>query len=453
LLHQKYNNVQQSVLNRMMTMAHSPQAHLSLDPMIFNSHISGFEPIFEQHVTDAAFLWLLRSQVIGTSVAYTQFDINELDQRITGHLDVLIAAGESGWNICLQQLEIKEPGEAFVAGVIALQSRDTEKIKTVCDIVLTNKNIHYGLVSAFGWLNKSTAKFWINYFLNNNTIRYEQQNYYYLGLAACSIRREDPQEFLTKILANPDTYQHKELYARALRLIGELSRTDLIPFLDQAINSTDMEIYFWANWSAVLMGNIDSLQNLKSCIFENNKYNEQAMQLVFNALPSKEAREWINQLSSDSSKQMTAIKASAILGEPDAIPWLIEQMKQKEFSRQAALSFSLITGVDLEKHNLHKKIALKLIENTDGSIADDAEHKDNELPWPNLHKIQAYWDKHAKTFESGCRYFMGKPVDFESLKQVMHSGNQLQRSHIVIKLNMLEFNSKLLNFARPLVTV
>ncbi|MFV9615439.1 MAG: TIGR02270 family protein [Gammaproteobacteria bacterium] len=406
-----------------------------------------FLSIIEQHATDAAFLWFLRSQVMDSTL-YTQEDIFELDQRIAGHLQGLISAEQLSWEVCTQQLEYEEAGETFVAAVVAFLSDDAAKMKVVCEVALANPQMTPGLVSAFGWVNESRALSWIERFL-----RVDEPKYRYLGIAACSIRRLDPKQQLTRILQDASTIQHPELYARALRLVGEIKRIDLLPALNQAMDAEHTSVHFWANWSAVLLGNDAAIINLKPYVLEENEYKGQAIQLVFNSLPIDQARQWVTEISKDPSQNQSIIKATAILGDPHAVPWLIQQMNQSLSARLSGLSFSLITGIDLEQHKLDKETEVKFKDNPEGEIEDDAENEDSDLPWPEPSSVQAFWQQHGHNLQLGQRYFLGRSITSESLNQAIEIGNQLQRGDAALKLAMLESNTILLNIASPAVTV
>ena len=405
---------------------------------------AAFGPIIEQHATDAAFLWLLRSQVVYNSTLYLQEDIDELDQRINGHLDGLLAAGQLGWEICLQQLEMEDAGEAFVAAVIAFNSGDTAKMKTVCNTTQEHPEMIPGLVSALGWINETTAQPWIDRFLGVKDPRY-----HYLGVATCSLRRLDPGQVLTNLLQHDDIDQHSQLYARCLRLVGEMKRVDLVPALNQAMNAEDKDVKFWACWSAALLGNKAAIEQLKPYVLEENEHQNAALQIVCNSLSIEQARQWIAEISKDPANLRIVIQAAGIIGETQVIPWLIKQMHDPLVARIAGLAFTMMTGVDLEQSQLDKEVEIEFEDNPEGEIEDDAEHDDSDLPWPDPIKLRSFWDKNEQTYQAGERYFLGDIIGSDTLKGALQNGNQLQRSTAAIKLAVLESNEIVLNTATP----
>ncbi len=74
--------------------------------------------IIEQHVENAAFNWLLRDRAV-SEPHYDLTDLTHLDDRIEANIDGLRIAGDEGWEICREAMEIAEPGEIFTAAVRA----------------------------------------------------------------------------------------------------------------------------------------------------------------------------------------------------------------------------------------------------------------------------------------------------------------------------------------------
>ena len=69
-----------------------------------------------------------------------------------------------------------------------------------------------------------------------------------------------------------DCIAHKPLYVRALRIIGELKRTDLQALLNIGKQSDDDDIIFWSHWSAVLLGDKSAINRLIPFITADETY-------------------------------------------------------------------------------------------------------------------------------------------------------------------------------------
>jgi uncharacterized protein (TIGR02270 family) len=107
--------------------------------------------IVSQHVEEAAFLWLLRSNAI-CQPHYALKDLAKLDDRVEAHLDGLRVAGEPGWELCKAALGNEESGEVFVASVMAFESGIEARVQAVLDVVTAKPELIDGIVSALGWL-------------------------------------------------------------------------------------------------------------------------------------------------------------------------------------------------------------------------------------------------------------------------------------------------------------
>ena len=261
------------------------------------------------------------------------------------------------------------------------------------------------------------------------------------------MRRQDPGELLTTILKREDCLSHAKLHARALRLIGELRRLDLMSALQNAAGSKEPSIAFWANWSTILLGQHAVVKNLQPLVFNRGPYQARAIQIAFRVLPIEQAREWISTMSKDPAGVRAVITATGVLGDPHAVNWLIGKMADPLLARLAAESFTNITGVDLEKHQLHESphYGQDPIPNDETDDAHVGMDEDENLPWPDVEKVAALWRNHGANFMVGRRYFLGKPITPEWLKRAISEGNMRQRHAAALELALIDPQSRLIN--------
>lgn len=404
-------------------------------------NFSAFASITEQNASEAAFLWLLRSRAVSSPLYYS-VDIRELDGRIEANLDGLSAVGEPGWQACANQLVYEEAGEIFTAAVVALRSRHAARIKMVCEQALTSAEMTRGLVSALGWVDKEIAEFWVQRFLAVTDPKYRL-----LGLAACSVRRENPGKYLLAILQDPATRTQPAVHARALRLIGELKRFDLIPALNAAMHAEDPRVRFWANWSAVLLGNPAAIMNLKPYLLQASDLTTKAVPLVFSALSVGEGRKWVTEMVAKPELNRIVVQSIGILGDPHAIPWLIQQMANPVQARIAGWAFSQITGIDLEASQL----AIEPPDDIEPGPTDDATDdnvamdEDEDLPWPDMKKIGRLWQVHNQLLQAGQRYFQGQEVTKQVLAHIFVAANQQQKELAALQRAILDKHTTLVN--------
>ncbi|NOX90993.1 MAG: TIGR02270 family protein [Gammaproteobacteria bacterium] len=401
-----------------------------------------YKDIYEQYVDDAAFLWILRSVAIEKPY-YKASDILELEQRIEARLDGLMTSLDPGWEACETALELQEPGEVFTSMVIAMRSHEAAKIKTAVDVGLENEIATPGLISAMGWLPAEIANPWTERFLKGKDMDHK-----YLGLATCSVRRTDPGEILTNILQRDDCRQHEKLYSRALRLVGELRRQDCMPTINTAMKADSENVQFWAIWSAALLGHRACIPDLQPLVFKTGAYQNMAIQLAFRILSVEQAREWISRLSEDESQIRAVIKATGVLGDPHAINWLIGKMQDPKLAKLAGESFTYITGVDLEKYHLltDESESYSIIPDDDADVDDNVDlDEDENLPYPDAEKVAAVWRDRGQHFIVGRRYFMGRSITVELLKNKLVSGTQRQRHASALELALNENDVQLPN--------
>lgn len=413
-----------------------------------NKSQDAYQHIYEQFLVDGAFLWLLRSIAVNQP-HYKQQDLLELEQRIDSQLNGLMTDPEQAWKICEEALvSTEEPGEAFTATVLAFRSLDIQKIQRAVEISLPLKSTFPGLASAIAWLPGRICHSWIKKFLTSKDL-----NHKYLAVTVCSLRREDPRDYLTTILQREDCLAHPKLYARAIRLVGELKRRDLIPALHIAIESDKAEVSFWANWSAAILGDRARLQNLKSMVLNEGVFQRKAIDLAFRGLPIEDARQWIGLLAKDKKNAREVIYATAVLGDPQAVPWLIQQMRIPELSRVSGEAFTTITGIELEENGL----ALEALPDLDHQFSDDDINDntdldmDEHLPFPDVDKVAAVWQKYQQHFISGKRYFLGKAIETEHLKHHFLEGAQRHRRAAALELALLQPDHFLPNYKAKII--
>jgi len=407
----------------------------------FQRDQAAYHEIYEQYANDASFLWLLRSITINQPHVDAR-DLLALEQRITAQLDGLMASVDVGWQVCEEALEQQGAGEVFTAMVVAMRSHEGKKIQLAVQAGLNNEPAMPGLISAMGWLPDEMAVPWIGRFLNGKDMAHK-----YLGLASCSVRRHDPAELLSTILQRRDCHQHEQLYARALRLVGELRRQDCMPALNIAMSAENKGVRFWAHWSAVLLGHRGNLEDLKPFVFNPGRYQIQAIQVAFRVLPVEQAREWISQLSEDEAQVRAVIKATGVLGDPHAVNWLVSKMEEPSLAKLAGKSFAYITGVDLKKQQL----AIDEPDNYPVIPADDTDDhnieldEDEHLLYPDVEKVAAQWRHHGQNFIVGRRYFMGQVITPALLKSTLTNGTQCHRHAAAMELALSENGMRLPN--------
>lgn len=349
---------------------------------------------------------------------------------------------ELGWSVCEAALASAAPDEVFTAAVAAFSSGDVKKIKQVVDAGLRNDKTFNGLVSALGWLAPELVTPWIDRFLLSNELDHK-----HLGVAACSVRRHDAGDYLSHILSREDCLQHKKLHARALRLIGELRRRDLMPALIRAMASDDPDIAFWANWSAILLGDKSAVSKIERYLLNGGKHQQRALQIAFRVLPVDQARQRIAVMAQDEKLGRAVIQATAALGDPHAVNWLIQKMAEPATAKIAGEAFTLITGIDLKQNGLINAHPPELESGPNDDPQDEnvAMDEDDNLPWPDAVKVAQLWQQQGRNFTVGQRYFMGQAITVPWLLTQLQQGKQRQRDAAALELALSDPTQRFYN--------
>lgn len=398
-----------------------------------------YRDLFEQLVIEAAWTWERRAIAVDAPHA-TLFDVADIERRLAALLKGLTTSIDLGWSCCEATLAQRRAGEQFTATVIAFGADDVYKIQTAVETGLADPRAAKGLVSALGWLPADIARPWIVRLLQG-----KDMNHKYLGVAACSVRREDPGALLNDILTRDDCRQHVKLYARALRLVGELRRHDLLPVLQATMSDPEPTIAFWSTWSSILTGHHAAVNRLRPFVLKPGPYRTCALDMAFRALPLEEGRAWISALAQDPANVRAVIAASGALGDPRAVNWLLDKMTDPKRAHLAGEAFVNISGVDLEKSDLTLSPVQTpaLPDIPDGN--DIGLEEDQNLPWPDAEKVARWWRNHGSDFKTGQRYFLGRPMTPDWLKLKIAHGTVRQRHAAALALALGDPKSRFIN--------
>ncbi len=386
--------------------------------------------IIDQHAEEAAFLWLLRSNAVHAP-HYDLQDLAKLDDRVEAHIDGLRIAGDYGWQVSLENMQAKEPGEIFTAAVLALEGSDIERINQVYAAVEDCPETNGGLISALGWVDSKMLQGKVNGLLNSDKPFWQR-----VGIAACAVHRVDPGRYLEQSIADADL----ALRCRTLRTTGELGRIDLLPTILQQLHEDDAKVRFRAAWASVLLGNHGAARDaLQSVVLQDTSHAEGALQVVARVLKPADSNDLLKQVAQQEGRERLVVSGAGISGNPYYIPWLIKQMENPELARLAGEAFSMITGVDIAYEDLETDLPEDYqagpTENPDDENVDL--DPDEDLPCPDPVLIEQWWQQRKQQYTAGKRYLMGKPVAEMHCRAVLKTGTQRQRSAAAMELALM----------------
>lgn len=400
--------------------------------------------VVDQHVEEVVHLRNVRAMLV-RAPHVRRLHLGRLDERLAAHLDGVAEAGDCGAAATRRVLERPGRGELFLVAVQALRTRQQGRLDELLAIVEAVPASRSGLLSAFGWTSRSAlqglAK---DLFESANPRRRE------IGLAACALHLLNPGAALDAALRDADV----GLRARAFRVAGRCGRVDLVEECLAGLADADEACAFEAAVAAVLLGDrTASLRTLESLAATSRATERKrgALQLLARALDSSRARAMLSALADDNAAARTLIRGIAAAGDPHYVPWLISQMSNLELARLAGEAFSVMTGLDLAHLDLELKPPqhLEFGPNDDPNDEDVAMDEDEGLPWPDPHKLAAWWQKKGASFVPGTRYFMGVPPTREHCTDVLRTGFQRQRIAAAEHLCLMSPGTPLFNTAAP----
>ncbi len=385
----------------------------------------------EEHADQAAFLWLLRDRA-ARSAAYDLDDLAGLDERLEAHLDGLRLAGDAGWEACRALLEQAEGGEVFGAAVVAVHRWDLRGLARVLDVGGGAPDVSRGIASALGWTSLERVRRLLPGLVSGRCPPALQ----WLGIAACAAHGEDPGAPLGYALLARD----ERLRARALRAAGQLGRVDLLPDVRASLRADDEACRFWAAWAAALLGESASAPVLWELANGGGPFAAESASMAMRRMDPAVASTWLRALARSARDPRAPVAAAWALGDPAGVPWLLEVAGDPALSRLAGHAIALITGLDLAAEQLARKAPSGLRAGPTDDPKDEvvAMDPDEDLAFPDVAGVAAWWRRRAAEYRPGTRYLLGRAMTREGLEQALREGNQIARRAAAVELSLRE---------------
>lgn len=395
--------------------------------------------VVEQHIDDVSFQWL--QHVNGASRAdYSFEDLAELDGYIDANLEGICLAQDVAWEICQNQLD--EDEYIFPATVLAVHYGQFGWLQQILDVL--NEDSEKAFIDAVSWMPYSQTEFYIRILLKS-----EKAYYNYLGLCICFSQRKMPLDISLEKYLNDDVLILKQA---AMRLIGALKlqqfRQSLHPYLIDANEQNRFE----AVHALTLLGErTTTIPILTKFISQSSQYQIEALQILLRIIDESTQKQLINSFIV-SGDHKTAIRAISISGYVDWISWLLGAMAQPTLARLAGEAFSMITGVDLDYEDLifeeDELDGVTEDDDDESDIDDDSDDDDDvesdiddeyeeDLPIPDLHLVNQWWQQYQSHYYKGMRYLAGKEINEGNLYDILKHGFQRQRYAAALELALL----------------
>ena len=399
--------------------------------------------VVSQHLDDAVFLRSVRSVLVRAPHVKLK-DLARADERLAAHLDGLSIAGEYGASLSKAALDTAGIGQIFVSCIVAIERRDAMQLRQLMSLLERVPVAARALSSAFGWVRASHLRG-----VTAQLLASVSPQTRWLGLVACAQHRVDPGAVLAQALDHQDA----RLRTRALRAVGELGRVDLLGSCILHLDDDDPAAALAAARSAVLLGDRGTATRfLRERSLKVTSHQLEALIMAVLTSDPQAARTLIKELATSNTGARTIIRAAGLSGDVQLIPWLLEQMEIPAHARLAGEAFSFITGVDLAWHHLHQDAP----DDYEPPEPDDDPSNDNvtldedeDLRWPAVTKVGAWWTKNKSRFTSGARYFAGGPPASAHCVEVLRKNAQRQRVAAALHLSLLQPGTVMFNCAAP----
>jgi uncharacterized protein (TIGR02270 family) len=169
------------------------------------------------------------------------------------------------------------------------------------------------------------------------------------------------------------------------------------------------------------------------------------------AAPLQRSRRWLAQFARSAADHRFAVQSVGVTGDPGYVPWLISQMRVAQLARIAGDAFTLITGADLVDQQLEGECpeGFSAGPNEDPEDENVETDPDQDLRWPDMARVELWWDKNQHRFQEGTPYLLGQPPTREHCIQVLKGGGQQQRKGAALHLALLAPGTALFEWRAP----
>jgi len=375
-----------------------------------------------QHAENAAFLWSQRMDAIHHP-AYQFSDLKQLDTRLSANLRGLSVSGPIACDIVEQLVAAEEEGALFVLLVLLLEQ---STVRVLIDKV-SNMDLAAcpdALQQAVAWVNPESLAH-----LAELLVEDQHESVLLLALAAHSTHRKIPQPSIISRLLG-----HKSLKVRVstLNLIAALRLDNHADELASLLCDIDAQNMAVAR-GQLYTGQRSAAQQTLCQLQTSECYRRQALDLLLLTHSPSDARDFLKPLFENKQQVLDVIRGFGLIGDPSAVPWLIEQTMDEKSARQSGAAIAMITGVDLALEDLDREHDANESEEDDPHAPIAPDDPDDDLAWPDTDLLRRWWSEN-KHWQTGQIYLMGcKADETGELDKVLTQGKQPHRAVAAVR--------------------
>jgi len=396
-----------------------------------------YSSVLERHAEEVAALWPRRERDAGAAEVGLP-ELARLDRRVEAHLDGLRLAGAQGTRATVA-LDLGEPGAPFTIAAQALDRRDAKSLAGLLDAAEKEVAIVEGLIGALAWVPLERASWAVSAMLHERCPAPLRR----FGLGAHVAHRSDPGLPLLDAMGASAA----PLRAAAFHGAAVLGRRDLLPDIVPDLQADSTPIRFAARFAAALLGDADAAQMLWTHADSSTVAGRQALVVAIGRSTPEGAARSIDRWRGEPRRRRDAVEGLGILGDPQRVPWLIEEMRHPDLARLAGAAFTRITGMPIEGALRGGPLEGAKTGPTDDPADEDVEpDPDAALPWPDPDAIERSWSEARRRFPVGKRLLFGSALEVSHCDQLLRTGSQAVRTAVALE-------RALLVPGRPLVAV
>ncbi|MAR89391.1 MAG: hypothetical protein CML06_00710 [Pseudomonadales bacterium] len=421
----------------------------SLQQAPVTHRLQALPPVLEECIDSAAFVAEQRTLTASGSLP----ELLAEDLRLDALLDNLRLHREASWQLLAEALKAPEPGHLFVAAMMALETRDTARLKQVIAIAEADSELRSGLALALLWVPVDFSRPLVAHLLASR-----HPFHRLLGIELCrhhSIPADSPlEQALTQ--TNP------ALQLAALRASGDIGLLDLLPRCLPLLHSEQPAVALAAARACALMGERrQSLARLRTIATSDpnsqgnsedraeDSLRSQALSLLSVLLPVAESQQWLRELARQHPNPRLMIQLAGELGDPASVPALLRLMENPDLSRLAGAAFSAITGLNLVAEEMELPAPPTPSAESSAEPGADSEPStdpeddtlesdpDADLPWPDRQQLAAWWQAQQRHFPAGERRLAGTAINAENCLRQLLAGPGPVRATAALHLKNL----------------
>lgn len=387
--------------------------------------------ILEEHIEEADFLWQQRMNAISDRV-YNLDDLAEIEERLLAHLDGLVLGEKEAWKLLEPKLTGGDVGEVFTAAFVAFDSNDLSRIDLVKK---TFAEAEGGVLSGICYALMHTMSVEVENFLHNSLNTYDGRNLAAI-IDSLSFRRVSiDADKLQTFLNNKDP----KIVSAALRAVGRLRASQLLEETERLLENEIIAVRIYAVKTGLLLGSKKALDACRRMVVSCIEGTDQFVEYLGLMGMADDMNIFMDVLKNPGLIR-NAVKALGLSGNVSTIESLIKCASEPELSRLAGESFSMITGVNLKKEKLinEKPQEQKITSSTEEDGEEFVTDPDEDLPFPDCEKLNAWWQSNSAKFDKRVRYRNGQPHSKQVLIDILKNGILPYRHYAAFELALID---------------